>query len=345
MKKLVFLIFLPHCSVLPMMASELVTTTTDSIIKTGIKLCVEQRYDDAVDIFKSLERTDSKNPAGFFFHAAALQSQMMDYEIYDREREFLSLIKTTIELSNSQIRKDNKSAWSYFFLGGGYGYLAFYQTKQKKFYEALQNAGFSIKALEKAVEIDSTLYDAHLGLGTYKYYRSKWSRHFTWLPFVKDERTEGIALVRTAIHKSRYSKFSAISGFGWISIDEGQYDEGWQMLKPTLEEFPECRAFLWCAAKLAKKQTRWDDAINFYERILASLKTNGVLSPYNELVLRKNLQQLFIQINDFARAKEECERIHKIAFGNEKRCEQILKEAKMVCSEYAAALEAHDAAN
>lgn len=332
MKKIFMLSALLVCST-GVNAGDLISCKTDSLIRTGIELCVEQNYDDAIAIFTELERSQPQSPAGYFFHAAALQSQMMDYEIYDRETEFLALVKTTIELSNSRIRKNGNDAWAYFFLGGGYGYLAFYQAKQKKFYEAFEKARFSIKALEKAVQIDSTLYDAHLGLGTYKYYRSKLSRHFTWLPFVKDERPEGIAMVRAAIHKSRYSRFSAISGFGWISIDEGRYDEGWQMLKPVLEEFPMCRAFQWCAAKLAKKQERWNDSIAFYEQILASLKMDGALSPYNELVLRKNLQQLYIQINDLQRAKEECEQIQKIAFGKEKRCEEILKEVKVVCDQ------------
>jgi hypothetical protein len=33
------------------------------------------------------------------------------------------------------------------------------------------------------------------------------------------------------------------------------------------------------------------------------------------------------------RAKDECEHIQKISFGKEKRCEQILKEVRVVCDE------------
>jgi tetratricopeptide (TPR) repeat protein len=322
---------------------EIFSSRTDSLIQLGIRLSIQQSYPQAIDIFSAIEAEMPESPGGYFFHAAVLQSQMMDYEIYDQEKEFLDLITRTINYSKSYLKKNREDAWGYFFLGGGYAYLAFYQAKQKKWVEAFQNGRRSVRALKSTLRADSTFYDAYFGLGIYKYYRSKFSRYFSWLPFVNDERAEGIQMIRTAIAKSRYSRYSAINSLGWIALGEGNYEEGWRTLNLALQEFPESRVFLWCAAKLAAKLERWSEAVEFYQKILHSLKAEGVLSPFNELICRKNLHHLYLEMENFQQAKEECEQIHKILFDKEsqKRCAPILRELENACSQYALGAHAH----
>lgn len=341
MKGLIYISALALCFSERVSGQELISSRTDSLIQQGIRLSIQQSYPQAIATFSAMEDEMLESPVGYFFHAAVLQSRMMDYEVYDQEKEFLDLITHTVDLSKSYLKKNRKDAWGYFFLGGGYAYLAFYQAKQKKWVEAFQNGRSSVRALESALRADSTLYDAYFGLGTYKYYRSKFSRYFAWLPFVGDERAEGIQMIRTAIAKSRYSRYSAINSLGWIALDEGNYEEGWRTLNVALQEFPESRVFLWCAAKLAAKLGRWPDAIGFYQKTLSSLKAKGVLSPYNELICRKNLHHLYIEMGDFTQAKAECEQIHRIVFdsSSQKRSAAILKEIECACSQYA--LEAH----
>lgn len=276
------------------------------------------------------------NPVGYFFHAAVLQTQMMDYEAYDKEIEFLDLVKKTIQLSKNYLRNSQKEPWGYFFLGGGYGYLAFYQGKQNKLIEAFKTGRNSIKALEKALENDNPLYDLYFGLGTYKYYRSKLSRHFTWLPFVGDERAEGIEMIKTAMRKSRYSRYSAMSGLCWICIEEENYEEGLEIIQQALEEFPESRTFLWCAAKTAKKLELWDEAAGYYEKILFSLKIENVLSPYNEIICRVNLYEIYSKFEKYQQAKEQCEKILAINLNkaDQKRLSKNFKTIQKSCREF-----------
>ncbi|NIR51814.1 hypothetical protein GWO43_24875 [candidate division KSB1 bacterium] len=324
-----FLLFMTVSS----FAQELITSRTDSLIKLGIRLSIQQAYGEAIDVFGTIERQSPESPVGYFFHAAALQSEMMDYEVYDKEPEFLSLIKSTIELSEQYLKRNPGDAWGYFFLGAGHAYLAFYQAKQSKYFEAFRNGRRSVKVLNLALKADSSLYDAYFGLGTYKYYRGKLSRHFAWLPFVDDDCSEGIAMIKTAIRKSRYSKFSAINGFFWIALDEGNYEEAQEVLDIALHEFPKSRVFLWCAAKLAAAREQWQQSLHYYQKILNSLREENSLSLYNELVCRKNLCQSYIKLGKLKRAGIECTAMSRIELDKEtkERHPDVLEEVQSTC--------------
>lgn len=317
----------------PALSQRLISSKTDSLIKQGIHFTIVHSYQKAYNIFTSLQYEMPKNPVGYFFHAAALQSEMMDFERYDDEPEFLFLIKKTIELSNTYLKRNSKAPWGYFFLGGGYAYLAFYQGKQAKYFDSFRNGAKSVHALERALKADSTLYDVYFGLGTYKYFRSKLSRHFSWLPFVGRDREEGVAMIKKAIKKSRYSQFSAINGFFWIALEEERFEEARHVLQPALNQFPESRVFLWCAAKLAVKAERWQESVKYFRKILTSFDGGTPISPYNELVCRENLYKSYLQLGEYESAQVECKRISEISLAKKasKSHRRALKEARSRC--------------
>lgn len=286
-----------------------ISAKDDSLIQEGIRLTIQQSYPEAISVFEQIKTNSPDSPVGYFFHAAALQTRMMDYENYHKEDKFLTLVERTIELSQDQIKKDSRNAWAYFFLGGGYGYLAFYQAKQKKLLEAFNSGKQSVNALERAIQIDPTLYDAYLGLGTYYFYRSKFSRYVDWLPLVNNDREKSLKMIETAMAKSRYSRYSARNGYCWICIEEENYEEGLRVAAKALQEFPDSRLFLWCAAKLNKKLERWREAASCFEKILLSLSEQNALTPHNEIVCRKNLVQIYLQLGEYRQAEEHCQKL------------------------------------
>lgn len=303
----------------PLTAQVFISNETDSLIQLGIRYSIEQSFKKAIVIFSKIEQDMPESPVGYFFHAAALHSKMLDSEIYEEEKEFISLVKKTIKLSNLHLEKQPRDPWAYFFLGGGLGYLAFYQAKQKKFVQAFQNGMLSVKALKKAIKADSSLYDVYFGLGTYTYYRSKLSRFLSWLPFIGDERVRGINMIKLAIQKGKYSRYAAMNGLCWILIEEGNLKESWQVVNKALDEFPESRIFLWCAAETATKLKRWEQALTFYNKILTSLTEQKVLSPYNEVSCRQRIAKIYFQLNNYKKALRQCEKVNNIKLDKETR--------------------------
>lgn len=288
------------------------TSDVDSLIQKGIEYSIKQNYTVAINIFKNIEKNFPDQPVGYFFHAATLQTKMMDYEIYSDEEEFLQLVDKTIVLAKQQIKQHKNNAKAYFFLGGAYGYLAFYEGKKEDYLKAFKNGFRSIKALEKALSIDNTLYDAYLGIGTYLYYRHRLSKFFTWLPFMANDREKGIRMIKTAMELGTYSRHAALNSFCWIALQERNYKEAWRYVSNVLQKYPSSRIFLWCAAELATKLKKYDLAVRYYREILQSLRDERKLSPYNEATCYQKIAQIFMQQNRWQEAYQVCKKVETI---------------------------------
>ena len=79
--------------------------------------------------------------------------------------------------------------------------------------------------LKKSLKIDSTYYDAYLGLGAYHYHKTVKSKAFLWLPFVADRRAQGIEELRLCIDSGYLAAHNARESLLRIYFDEKRYEE------------------------------------------------------------------------------------------------------------------------
>jgi len=303
---------------------------TSSLLQEGIILTIVHRFEEAQERFKRVQELEEENPAGYFYEAALLQSKMMDWETDQFEKDFLDLIDRAIGLARKRIRRGQEDPWAHFYLGSALSYKGFYLARKGRWLTSLYNAVQGVKELERAVKIDSTLYDAYLGIGTYKYWRSRLTQIFHWLPFFPDEREEGIRMVRLALQRGRYSRYVALSNLTWILMDAGRVRESIRLSQQGLELFPGSRFFLWSLAGGYFMNKNYRKAIEAYQRILDSLKGESYNNHYNELICRLKIAQSYFQLGDYKRSLEECERILNLDLKGEikKKAGKKIKEAK-----------------
>ena len=324
------LLLLPH----PLAAQNYLPAEMNRDIARIIDNTVMQRYTRAESLCVVLQQRYPQHPAGYFLHAATLQSKMLDYENYAGEKEFFALTKKVIELAKRDIRKQQKNAWPYFFLGGALGYNAFLQARDGSYWTAFQNGVKTIQALQAVIDLDPQNYDAYLGIGSFKYYRSKFSNFLKFIPILKDERKQGIVMIRQAIEHGRFSRPAALNGLIWIYIEEKNYSEAEQLSEMALQNYPGSRFFLWGKATLAYKQRRWPAAEAAFSEILQSYVSEGNASPYNRMVCHTALAEISYQ-QDFpekaeqharqALAIEVDKKLRKRAKKHRKHAEKILK--------------------
>ncbi|MCG3119777.1 MAG: hypothetical protein ALAOOOJD_02289 [bacterium] len=303
----------------------------DSLLQQAISKTTLQNYAQALMLADSVIKISPAEPVGYFFRAAVLQARMMDYENYETdEKAFMAATAACRKWAQQKLFERRDEAWAHFFYGSAIGYEAFFIGKKKKYFEAFRYGWESIQHLEMALKLDPQLYDAYLGIGTYKYYRSKMSKHFSWLPFVNDEREMGIRMIRQAMVKGRYSRTAAINGLGWILMDENRPDETLALIDSALAEFPTSRFFLWCAGEAAFRAKRYDQAAAHYRLILASLQKENQLSPYLELVSRARLTKVYEAVERREEACQQVERINVLSLSKpeRERGEEFLEEAK-----------------
>jgi tetratricopeptide (TPR) repeat protein len=301
----------------------------DSLAQQAISLAIAQKYGEALAQADSAIKLAPEEPVGYFFRAAVLHARMLDYETLSDEKSFFSAVGTCRKLAQKKLRQNVKDAWGHFFLGSALGYEAFVLGKKKRYFEAFRTGWQCIQHLEAALKHDPQLYDAYLGIGTYKYYRSKMSKNFTWLPFVDDERAEGIHMIRQAIAKGRYSQTAAINGLCWILMDENRPEAALALVDSALAICPSSRFFLWVAAEAAYRIGHYERAVAHYIQILRSLQNENILSPYLVLVGHMRLARAYRAANKMKEACQELQRLDTLNLSPAERArgEALLKEA------------------
>ncbi|MGH7494245.1 MAG: hypothetical protein ACREOO_17885 [bacterium] len=262
----------------------------DSLLQKAIVATIQQKYDRANAFIDTVIAHAPEEPIGYLFRAATLQSRMLDYENDADAAVFMKSLKTCRQLSEKMLHKNPSHAHAHFWLGSAYGYEAFYLGKKRRYIEAVHKGWKTIQHLETAVRLEPDLYDAYLGIGTYKYYRSKMK-----LFFLGDESAEGLAMVRQAATRGKYSRYAAINGLTWMLLDENLVAEAYSMTDSVLQQFPHSRFFLWGAAESAARLQEFERARECYRQIMDSLQEEQKLSPYLEAVCRTKLARLALR--------------------------------------------------
>ncbi|MBC8204149.1 tetratricopeptide repeat protein [bacterium] len=265
----------------------------DSLIRISINESIEHNYACAESAAEEMIKIAPKSPAGYFYRAGVVNSMMLDYEDNFREDDFYNYLDRTIELSEKMIRADADNPWGHFYLGGASGYLALHHTCNGRFFSALGHGLKAVKELDKTMQLDSTLYDAYLGIGNYKYWLSRRTEFLRWLPFIKDRREEGIKMIYTAMERGEFSRDTAASSLAWVLIDAGRYQHAYKTAEEALKRHPDSRFFLFASGRSLFELGRYEEAIVVYEKLLSSIRSLERNNHFNEISVLDKLAEAY----------------------------------------------------
>jgi tetratricopeptide (TPR) repeat protein len=287
------------------------STQIEEHIHRGFQLAYEERYEEARKEFQMVINLDEESPSGYFFQAGLLGLFMNDFMTLEPEEEFLQYIneaeiraKKQIEMAGISENNDFQSfendssrqalAWSYFYLGGSYGYRAFHHHQKKSYLNALSDVMKAAESLKKAIEIDSTLYDAYMGVGGYHYFINE-----LWgvIPFVGADSEQGIQEVKLAMEKGRYSRIAAKDGLVLILLREEEYTSALKLTLDLIGEYPRNRTFTWTLAKVFKEMGDWERALQTYEKLQEFIQEGQPDNLYNLLSCKVEIARVYIQLN------------------------------------------------
>ena len=279
------------------------------LTEEGIRLTILQRFGEAMAKFDSLKFVESNPSRRFFYQAATLQAQMMDMEDYSLENRFVELIDRTIATADSMLKNNNNCAWACFYKGSALSYKAYYLAQRKKYLAAFRSVVPGIKLLEQAVNLDSTIYEAYLGIGSYKYWRSRLMRFLCWLPFFPDQRQEGITMIHKAINHGHLARSVAISELVWIEIDRHNWPVAISYAQQALEEYPGSRFFLWGLAEAYFRGGYLHQAIGTYHQLLDSYQLEKNYNHYNDVVCYYRLGRCHHLLREYKISQQYCQMI------------------------------------
>ena len=156
------------------------SSEVDSLILRSIDCTFMSQFDSAMAVLQPVVDRYPDHIAGYFYQAATLQSKMMDYETDLWEKAFYQKIEQAISVGKMQIEEGKHDSWTYFYLGNSHSYKGLYQAKTGGLISGFINARKGLYYLNKAVEMDSSLYDAYLSIGNFKYWEGRFYQY--WWP-------------------------------------------------------------------------------------------------------------------------------------------------------------------
>ena len=299
------------------------------ILKSGIGLIIDQKYDEAKKLFDQLDKTRKDIPFGKIYLAAVSIARSYDYELpFDHE-----LITKNLEgakkISERFIRKDENNIWNHYFLALTEGYIAYYDALRESWLQAYTTGLSSVSSFEDCLDMDKNFYEALIAIGSYKFWKSKKTEFINWLPFIDDEKELGIQYLRDAVKYSGYNSHLAINSLIWIEIEQEDFNEAIKVAESALKNHPKSRIFKWGLAR-SYESIDPQKSIELYLEILSSYPKNLKSNKINEVTLKHLIAQQLEKINKNDEALKLCTEILAIKDYSEYELEKINKRLERV---------------
>jgi tetratricopeptide (TPR) repeat protein len=229
----------------------------------------------------SLIEYDPQYWPSYVFKAGVVYTEMNDNEKFDRVEYFQDLIDSALAGLDDFLERNPTDKWALFFKGTALGYRALYEGHHGSWVKAVLKGLAAGKLFSKAVEVDSTFYEAYLGLGSLNYWRSSKMGFITVLPFIPDKRDEGIEQIKIAMEKSRYSALPAASGLAWVYFNQKKYNLVIALMDSLINEGIYGRQVLWPEGLAQFKRAHAAGTLRTFTLIKNGLERKGHQNYYN----------------------------------------------------------------
>jgi tetratricopeptide (TPR) repeat protein len=286
-------------------------SNVNSMLKSGIENIILQNYDEAEHIFSKLENEYPEIPLGKIYLAAVEIAKAYDFAEPFNEDFINNKLEQAEKQSSELLDADGNNIWNIYFIALTRGYISYYYALNEDWLSSLSSGVNSIRDFEKCLQLNPDFYEAYTALGSYKYWKSRKTEFLNWLPFIKDEKQEGIEYLKKAITHSSYNTYLAINSLIWIYIDSGELNQAIKLSEEALKKYPGSRFFKYSLAR-AYEDIDHSKAIEYYYEILNSYPQTKNPHRYNEIELKHKIAQQYAKMGEKQKALELCNEILNI---------------------------------
>jgi len=304
-------VFLLGIAVLALEAQARTAAFADSSARAVIQQVVEQtfrlEYDQALSSAASLDSLLPGHPVVPLLKVGVLYCRMLDFEDMLDLKEFDAHYAVAWQESE-ELKKSGEIAEGELYLGVLLGFKALLHQRLGQWWPAVKQGMRAIGHLNSCLEKDPGYADAYLGVGTYKYWRSRATDFINWLPFIPDEKQEGIAMVRRAMNEGLFGREISRSTLAWILIDAGRPSEAVTLSLEGLKFYPGSRFYLWTLADGYLHTGQWRKAAATFQKLYDLIHAEQRNNHYNELGICKQMARCYQNIREPKLALEWVER-------------------------------------
>ena len=232
------------------------------------------RFDEAGALIDSLGRAGFRPVFHHFARAALYQAQMMAAESDFLKGEYFDILDSLETDAKGMLADADDSAMAYCYLGHAFALRSLYHGRAGHFFRALKDGLAARKAYGRGYKIDPGFHDLALGLGSYRYWKSVKTKAINWTPLFKNEKQNGIELLRLAADSSEISADAAKTALIWVYINEKMFGRAIELALEMNRRYPRGLTFLWALGEAYFKAGDCRSAVDVYGTILGRLQTN-----------------------------------------------------------------------
>ncbi len=295
----------------------------DSLLLQGIEYGYEEKYDRAEAVFLEARNQEPENPASYFFLSMLYAAYMTDFGTDTLESKFFAYVDTTINKA-VLIERNRQNPWNYVWKGGALMNRAYYRYEKGNILGMFEDGLSAVRELNKGLVIDSSLYDAYIGIGIQDYisYRVKKA-----LPLMNGNNIwrEKLEIASDSAH---FLSVAAKSTLAILLIEEKKWDESIRITKDLLKKYPDSRTFTWTLAKAYLGEGDWKNAERTYKKLIRLIEHGQPDSYYSLVFAMDKLMQIYFYEGKYERCRIEVSKILDITEGLGERYKGFRKRAK-----------------
>lgn len=301
-------------------------------LRRGIAFTMVEQFDSARTVFAAMVERDSLDHAAMLYLAGVDHAEMMDREEFDKKDQFERTVEKAIALAERARRKSGQEAWALLTIGNAHAYTASLEAKGGSWWTAMRRGLKAKGAYLDALKFDPRLYDSYLGLGTYHYWKSAKTEFINWLPFVGDNKDDGIEELQLAVDSSLFSNDLALNSLIWINLERKQPESALLCAETLHTKYPNSRLVRWGMAFSNYSAGKFAAALRYFGEIATSLESDSTQNYFNLIECRFHRAKIFLSVNDSSMAKQEFEKLLAYPAGVEvkKRQKGKISEGKSI---------------
>lgn len=296
---------------------------------SSINCVYNEKFKQAKIYAKRIIKNYSSHPAGYFFYAAILNSQMEYLQSGKYEAEFYQYCDKAITKGEVLLDKEPDNVWVKFFIAGANGLKGTYESRYKRWLTAFKHGWRGVVLLKEVLETNPKVVDAQYGIATYDYWRSAKTKMLWWLPGIKDKRKPAIKTLYELLDKATYIRESAMLNLVDMLLNEKKYDEALQVANKLLSQYPASLIVMWRKAEAQLGLRELDEAEIIYKSILKRIESGAFESNYNIVLCHYFLLKVYFYQKRYKQCIEECKLMEsfKLSSVSKKRLEDIYDDA------------------
>jgi len=234
----------------------------------GQELVLHRRYTEALAFFRQIQRDYPTSPLGYFGEMAIHEVRMLENEDFRYEKEFKQATKQGYKAVSKVMQRYHPSNYELFYAAGVVGLDSFFNARKGKWWKAYTKGGRSRQSFRRILKKDPDFADAKLGEGMYIYWRSVFTKEYSFLPFFSDRRAEGIAMVEEVIEKAQVANHVAKVNLGLIFFEEKRYADAQKIFEDFISKYPENVMFRMLLGKVFLANKKYAKAQKVFEKTL-----------------------------------------------------------------------------